>query len=787
MRVLLVNDLQTVTELLAAQLRELGMHDLTFASDGSEALEVLERESFEVVLSDVHMPVLDGFQLCRLMRSAEFPQLNRVPVVLASATYRDSAAFRLAREVGAQAFLHWPFTVEDLGEAIRQAVAHPEGLPVDAIRVLVADDEQAIRNALTIVLRRAGFEVIAVADGRMAIEAGDAFRPHLVLCDYMMPKVDGAQVLAWYRAHRPDTPVIILTAHGSERLAVEMMRHGAYDYLTKPLDVRALPDLCQSALAKYNIKGISRQFEEILISARLAAEDWLRTFDAVVDAVCVLDSTGRVVRINRAWGKRLVVKPETLVGKGIRELLYGEDAAPGNDPIEAARTAGEPRSAELPLPGLGNGIWQMTASPLFGANGAYRGAALVARDVTAERRAQEQLLLSEKMATLGRMAAGITQEINDPASFVLLNLVRQQELLGEIVTLVGELAASRAEAVGGSPGSTALWASERAATEALGEARSITRESLEGMRRIREITQDLRLFSHLRDEEARPFDLNTVVESAIGICRHEVRHRARMVTQFERLPPCTGDPTRVGQVIVNLLVNAAQSMEEGRAAENEIRIRTYREEGRACLEIDDTGRGIPAELLPHVFDPFFVAKATGQGAGLGLSLCYEIVKRHGGEIRVASRAGVGSTFTVCLPAAAPVAEVPPKAEAGPGTPARILVIEDEIHFHRALRRVLREHELHFAQSGREALEILARDQSWDVVLSDIIIPDLSVTELYERVRRDWPELKERLVFLSGGGQAPSTEILLRDSGCPVLEKPVETATLRRVITEVRRK
>jgi PAS domain S-box-containing protein len=1062
-RVLVVNDLETVSEMLAAQLGELGFAETKFVRDGSEALEVLDREDYDIVISDIHMPILDGFQLCRLLRSPEFPRLNRVPVVLLSATYRDHAAGRLAREAGAQGFLQWPFTHEELGSAIDQALTHPEKRAGVEPRVLVADDDEAIRTLLTAALRQEGFEVLTVANGEEAIRAGEAFKPHLVLCDYMMPKVDGRAVLRWYREQRPDTPVVIITAHGSERVAVDMMRSGAYEYVIKPFDVRGVARLCRSALEKYNVKGISRQFEAMLVSVRRAEaryralfehagdaiflcdaagkieeinrraseilgvgaletigrslrdfatlsgeggdvtawaqrgaassveatlqsrvrgrlpvelsvarltvegeehllavardlsdrkwigafvreehdflkllhentplidseaglreflarilrvamerlgmvagavlsrgwgreedllirvargvpetlvgevvlrpesgtepyrahvseealgdeerqlglrarmelglaskgrlygylllwkrngaepherdwmmaramathlshalenaslvarvtrarEDWQRTFDAVAEPLCVVDAEGKILQANRALARAVGTEPEAIRGKSAVALLY-DGSPPEDEPLRAARAAGEPRSAEHALPGLGKGIFVVTASPLFSEDGSWRGAVLVARDVTAERHAQRQLLISEKMSTIGRMAAGVTHEINNPAAFVLLNVHRLQEHLRTLTAFIEEYRAALRDAGGDEAAARmAKREADLGISEALHEAETIAAESLEGMQRIREITQDLRFFSHIREDRPRPFDLNHVVESAISMARHEVRHRARLVRQLETLPPCEGDPTRMTQVIVNLLVNAAQSVEEGRVAENEVRVHTFARDGRVFVEISDTGCGIPENHIPQIFDPFFTTKAAGAGSGLGLSLCYEIVKRHGGEIGVESRVGAGSTFTVSLPAVARRDDRPaPPPAPEPREPARVLIVDDEVHLHRALRRVLREHELHFATSGREALDLLERDRRWDAIVCDVTMTDGSGVDLYERVAREWPELAPRVAFLTGGVRT-EVEEALRRSGRPVLEKPVDRATLRELIARLR--
>ena len=242
------------------------------------------------------------------------------------------------------------------------------------------------------------------------------------------------------------------------------------------------------------------------------------------------------------------------------------------------------------------------------------------------------------------------------------------------------------------------------------------------------------------------------------------------------------------QVFVNLLVNAAHAIPEGRADENSITVRTGVLAGQVFADIEDTGQGIAPENMARIFEPFFTTKDPGHGTGLGLALSMEIVRRHGGDIQVTSRAGEGTRFRVVLPAseqatgvAAPNAPLPSL----PSTRARILFVEDETSLHRAVRRVLNDHELVFAISGREALAILARDAAFDLIVCDIVMPDVSGIEVFEWIRDSRPELMSRLAFMTGGVRSDEALAVLRQSGRPIIEKPVEASTLRRLVDTLR--
>ena len=251
-------------------------------------------------------------------------------------------------------------------------------------------------------------------------------------------------------------------------------------------------------------------------------------------------------------------------------------------------------------------------------------------------------MLADRMASVGTLAAGVAHEINNPLAFILANV---------------EFALAELRGRGGR------------ATEvlrALGEAR-------DGGLRVREIVRDLKAFSRAGRGGQRAVDLRRVLQSALGLAQNEIRHRARLEVDVGDIPPVMGSEHRLGQVFLNLLINAAQAIPEGRAAENVVRaITATAPDGRALVEISDTGTGIPPDVLPRIFDPFFTTKPVGVGTGLGLSICHGIVSGLGGEIHVESTLGRGTTFRVLLAAARPARarRTPPRPLPPPPVPRR---------------------------------------------------------------------------------------------------------------------
>jgi PAS domain S-box-containing protein len=245
------------------------------------------------------------------------------------------------------------------------------------------------------------------------------------------------------------------------------------------------------------------------------------------------------------------------------------------------------------------------------------------RDVSEHKQMQAKLVVAERMASLGTLAGGVAHEINNPLSYVLSNL--------RFVS--GELADPDFLPPG----------------ERLAEAKQVLGEAIQGADRVRRIVEDLRVFARPR-EQVGPVDVRRVFELAIKIAAGQIRHRARLVKDYADLPPVQADESRLSQVVLNLLVNAAQAIPEGRPSENEIRLVTRRHAAdRVAIEVSDTGCGIPPELKDRIFEPFFTTKQVGVGTGLGLSICHGIVRSMGGEITVESEMGKGSTFRVLLP------------------------------------------------------------------------------------------------------------------------------------------
>jgi len=370
--------------------------------------------------------------------------------------------------------------------------------------------------------------------------------------------------------------------------------------------------------------------------------------------------------------------------------------------------------------------------------------------------ARDRLLRSERLSALGRLSASVGHEINNPLSYVM----------GNLDYVRGELARGGAS---------------REILDALQDARG-------GAERIGKIVRELRVFGRGSRQERRvPTNPCEVLESSIKLVMNELRHRARLERDLESVPDVLADDTRLAQVFVNLLLNAAQAMPEDRHGHTPVitvRSRTT-SDGMASIEIIDNGIGISEDDMRRLFEPFFTTKPQDQGTGLGLFVSMGIISSLGGRIDVDSRVGRGTTLRIVLPAAPEDAEVASMSTLKPPVSVRnrrLLVIDDDVLVARTLVRLLGDHRVDVATSGQEGLSRLSSEGAlFDLVLCDLMMPDMTGMDLYEEVQRRSPALAERFVFISGGGVTERSRRFIEANGARVLIKPIDGRELSEIL------
>jgi len=377
-------------------------------------------------------------------------------------------------------------------------------------------------------------------------------------------------------------------------------------------------------------------------------------------ALLVIDADGKIAACNPPAELILGEQAETLRGRSLRRWFAS--GAPGEDCI--ARSLGEGlrfRGAESTITRSDGtrvpiGI---SCAPIVDPDGARVGVVATFQDLTEIKHLQRQVLQTEKMASIGQLAAGVAHEINNPMGFIHANLFQMAEYVGDLRRVFSAVDELRKAVARGDPGELreAAGRLDAAAEEnqidfLLSDLAKAIRESQEGSERIRHIVQDLRDFSHLDTGERVLADINQCLDSTANIVWPMMKHLVVLEKEFHELPHVACYPMQLKQVFMNLLVNAFQSIEEkigGRPETGLIQLRTEALGDRVVVSVTDTGTGITPENLGRIFDPFFTTKKVGVGTGLGLSTCYSIVRRNGGTITVESEVGRGSTFQVELP------------------------------------------------------------------------------------------------------------------------------------------
>jgi two-component system, cell cycle sensor histidine kinase and response regulator CckA len=380
---------------------------------------------------------------------------------------------------------------------------------------------------------------------------------------------------------------------------------------------------------------------------------------------------------------------------------------------------------------------------------------VILRDITERKQTQAQQLLSDRMISMGTLAAGVAHEINNPLAAIMANLdyILQNK-------------------------SNGTWQSDQ--EDALKDAR-------DAARRIRDIVRDLKIFSRTSEEKTKAVDVNSVIESSLRMAWNEIRHRARLVKDYGKIPPVQGSESRMGQLFLNLIVNAAQAIPEGMANENTVRIVTHSDSrGSVTVEISDSGSGMSAEVQRRLFEPFFTTKPVGIGTGLGLSICHRIVTELKGMIQVTSEVGKGTCVRVTLPANDEDVVGIKLPTAIPVSPRRgkILLIDDEEAICKSMKRILeREHDVESVQDAREALRKLKEGEQYDVIFCDLMMPLMTGMDFYAELDQADPKAARRIVFLSGGAFTPRAQGFLQEVANQRLEKPLDTQQLRATIND----
>ncbi len=538
--------------------------------------------------------------------------------------------------------------------------------------------------------------------------------------------------------------------------------------------------------------------ERELALARLEESErrFKSTFEQAAVGIAHVSTNGQVLRANSKLGEIFGYTPQELIIHGFADLTHPDDFGPDLE-LALKMLQGVISTYSLEkryLTRSGEVIWcNLTVSLVRKPDGVPDYFISVIEDISRRRRAEQErdallareqqarseaeelvrrrtaeleaarsaLVQAERLATAGQLAAGVGHEINNPLSYVLAN---QTYAIEELSRLKMPTPGVDLEEV----------------------QRALVQAQL-GAERIRDIVRDLRTFARGDPDAMGPVDVQATLEFSISMATPQLRQRAQLVRKYSPVSYVHGNESRLGQVFLNLLINAAQAIPEGNATRHSVTV-TVRdgEQGFVLVEVSDTGIGIAPEHLPRIFEPFFTTKPIGVGTGLGLSVCHGIVVGMGGQIEVESTLEKGTTFRIRLPAATNVPEGvyrSPNLAQRSLTPRRVLVIDDDPEVRVALARIVGSpHIVELADTAREAQHLLlVRRENYDIIFCDLMMPDLTGMDLYEAVSAQRPEILPRIVFMSAGAFTLRAAAFFERVVARRIDKPFDPLKIRALL------
>ncbi len=507
------------------------------------------------------------------------------------------------------------------------------------VKVLLIDDDPGILKVMTLALEDAGHEVISAGDGISGVDLCASASPDIVITDIRMPGINGMEVLKRVKQMDPDKEVIVATAATDMNYAVEALRLDASDFILKPISEQALSIAIKRARDRFATRRELKDYTALIEERWMdTTEELARTFqtqklliESSIDGIIACDKSGRIIIFNKSMGKMLgYARKEMLGQKMIDRVFCPGEAEKFKDALASGKHGGKGRlflhecffesrdETRIPV--------QLSAAEMVREDEQV-GLVCFVRDereirkLTQEVANQARMLHQDKMISLGKLAASVVHEINNP----LAGILNYARLMSKILSR-------------GAPGAES--------TEKFSGYLALMQSELE---RCAKIVANLIAFSRKSKLEFGPVDLNELLRICINLSGHKLElQNIRVDTRLAPdLPMIQGDFSQLQQCMINLIFNAVDAIPEGgtllftsnfEAARNLIRI-----------TVKDSGCGISRQDLPYIFEPFFTTKTEGKGVGLGLSTTYGIIDRHKGTIHVNSEPGRGAEFVIDLP------------------------------------------------------------------------------------------------------------------------------------------
>jgi len=488
------------------------------------------------------------------------------------------------------------------------------------MRILMAEEDDDFIEMITSSLLQAsgGYELESVRSGAECLKKLQSGGYDILLLDHSLPDGEGLEWLKRFNQSGVGIPTIFVTAKGDPQMSIQAMQEGVFDYINRSAEcAKAFPFVVNRAIAGYNLMLEKVRLQKELIEARNFLESII---DKAGDAISVVDLEGKVIYWNEGAEKIYGYSRQEVLGKRPPDLIFPED--------ETLKAREEKRFRELMAH-----VWKgkvisnieakrrakggrditvnVTLSPLRDASGKIIGSSRICKDISEMKRAEEKLVLSERLSSMGEMIAGVAHEIRNPLAGIKIN--------------------------------TQIFARKKDVPAA---DRQLLDGTLEGIEKIQKIVEDMLDYAKPRAAEYKKEAINPIVDKSLDVLQAQLKN-ANITTVFHRgkdLPPIRIDRHQIQQVLINIMLNAIHAMDKGGA----LTARTFQtEQGAVGIEVKDTGVGIPKAHLKRIFDPFFTTKS--RGTGLGLSISQKLLENHGALINVKSEEGQGSIFTILFP------------------------------------------------------------------------------------------------------------------------------------------
>jgi len=754
-RVVVVNDDSSQLVLTCKVLEREGFKVVPCESPAQAFAIMDEQGPPSLIITDLYMPGIDGWRFCRLLRSPEYPRLNAVPILVLSATYSGIDTQQVTADLGANGFLAMPYERTAL---IRHVKALLKGHTPNTSKtaLIVGGSSEANSDLKSAFERRAYICTLALSDSEARFLIKESM-PDVAVLSYLVSSADREQLLAELTlSGSPNVTILILGDQEDAQHAIELMEKGVDGFIREPFEIEELISLCEQGQREHSLMRIEEILEERTQELKRSENKHRLLLDSIRLPVIALDEDRTILYCNNIYAESVSQSPKELEGQNLFALLPELENTWLS--VLYSKTL-ETKESQEGEGNLGDRYFKSRVYP------SPWGILSVSEDITESKRLEEQLLQSNRLESIGKLAGGIAHEFNN--------------LLTPIM------------------GYTQMWISELAPGDSLRADLEVVQKSAQ---RASKLTCQLLAFSRRQVSEPKVIDLNQLTLDMSQMLRSVIDEDVELVMLLvPESEPVNADPTQIEQVLMNLVVNARDAMpkggklviettnvavDEARAAQWAVRPGNY-----ACIGVSDDGIGMGEEVKKRVFEPFFTTKEQGKGTGLGLSTCYGIIKQNGGHIEVDSEPDNGATFKIYLPCSTQRNSSVPIVEEEriiPNGKETILLAEDEPLVRSTCTRVLHNngYKVLEAANGEEALRIVQNhsEGTIDLLLTDVVMPQMGGIELARRLGESRPDIK---ILLTSGYTDESIAPTVSEQGkLPFLQKPFLPADLLCRVREV---